>query len=272
MNRFLRLFRFGNGVMGILGVIIGAFIAVGFDIGDHLQNLIISCFVVLAFMAGGNSLNDYIDREIDKTAHPERPLPKGEIAPRTALYIGVSGIIIACVLSILMMSLIATIIVVIAAALMVSYELALKQRGFVGNVTIAVLTGMIFLFGGAVVGNVEGNFIIAAMAALVSIGREIAKDIQDMESDEGRKTLPMMIGVKNAAIVGAVFFILGPVLSVWPLIDQTFGILYYSVFIADAIFIYSAFIIFRKADVSQKMAKYAMFIALIAFVLGVIVW
>ena len=270
MNRFLRLFRFGNGIMGILGVVIGAFIAVGFDIGDHIQNLIISCGVILAFMAGGNSLNDYIDREIDKTAHPDRPLPKGEIAPQTALYIGISGLVIASLLSLAMVSLTVTVIVVVAAILMVSYELFLKQRGFVGNIVIAVLTGMIFLFGGAVVDNVEGNIIIAAMAALVSVGREIAKDIQDMSSDEGRKTLPMMIGVKGACVVAAVFFILGPVLSVWPLIDQTFGWMYSAVFVADAIFIYSAFIIFRKADVSQKAAKIAMFIALIAFVLGVI--
>jgi geranylgeranylglycerol-phosphate geranylgeranyltransferase len=256
--------------MGILGVVIGAFIAVGFDIEDHVLNLIISSGVVLAFMAGGNSLNDYIDREIDKTAHPERPLPKGEIAPKTALIIGASGLIIACVLSLAMLSVLVTLIVVIAAALMISYELFLKQRGFVGNIVIAILTGMIFLFGGAVVGNIEGNFIIAAMAALVSIGREIAKDIQDMGSDEGRDTLPMRIGVKKAAAVGAAFFIIGPALSVWPLIDQTFGWLYCIVFVADAIFIYSAFIIFRKADVSQKAAKYAMLIALIAFVLGVI--
>jgi geranylgeranylglycerol-phosphate geranylgeranyltransferase len=258
--------------MGILGVMIGAFIAVGFAIGDHVQDIIISCGVVLAFMAGGNSLNDYIDREIDKTAHPERPLPKGEIEPRTALIIGVSGLAIASLLSVAMMSVIATLTVVTAAVLMVSYELFFKQRGFVGNVIIGVLTGMIFLFGGAVVGNVEGNFIIAAMAALVSIGREIAKDIQDMDSDEGRKTLPIMIGAKKAAVIAAVFFILGPVLSVWPLIDQSFGWLYCIVFAADAIFIYSAFIIFRKADVSQRMAKIAMLIALIAFVLGVIRW
>ena len=270
MNRFLRLFRFGNGVMGILGVVIGAFIAVGFDIGDHVLNLIISSAVVLAFMAGGNSLNDYIDREIDRTAHPERPLPTGEIAPRTALAIGISGLAAAPLLSVLMMSVIVTAIVAVAAALMVSYELFLKQRGFVGNVVIAVLTGMIFLFGGAVVDNVEGNLIIAAMAALVSVGREIAKDIQDMGSDEGRKTLPMMIGVKRAAAVAAAFFILGPVLSIWPLADGMFGWLYCVVFAADAIFIYSAFIIFRRADVSQKTAKFAMLIALIAFVLGVI--
>jgi len=270
VNRFLRLFRFGNGIMGILGVIIAGFIAVGFDIGDHVLNLIISCGVILAFMAGGNSLNDYIDIEIDKTAHPERPLPGGEITPRTAQIIGISGIIIACALSVAMLSVLVTVIVIIAAALMVSYEFLLKQRGFIGNITIAVLTGMIFLFGGAVVGNIGGNIIIAAMAALVSIGREIAKDIQDMDSDEGRKTLPMMIGVKNASIVAAVFFIIGVALSAWPLIDNMFGWLYSIVFVADALFIYSAFIIFRKADVSQKMAKYAMFIALIAFVLGVV--
>ena len=77
MNRFLRLFRFGNGIMGILGVIIGAFIAVGFDIGEHAVNLIIASAVVMIFMAGGNSLNDYVDREIDRTAHPDRPLPAG---------------------------------------------------------------------------------------------------------------------------------------------------------------------------------------------------
>jgi geranylgeranylglycerol-phosphate geranylgeranyltransferase len=270
VNRFLRLFRFGNGIMGILGVVIGAFIAVGFDIGGHVLNILISGAVVIIFMAGGNSLNDYIDREIDKTAHPDRPLPRGEIAPRTALIIGVAGLAAASLLSVAMMSVAVTAIVVIAAALMVSYELFLKQRGFAGNITIAVLTGMIFLFGGAVVGNMEGNYVIAAMAALVSVGREIAKDIEDMGSDEGRKTLPMAIGVKKAAAVGAAFFVLGPALSVWPLIDQTFGWLYCIVFVADAIFIYSAFIIFRKADVSQKMAKYAMLIALIAFVLGVI--
>ncbi|AIZ56961.1 digeranylgeranylglyceryl phosphate synthase [Candidatus Methanoplasma termitum] len=270
MNRFLRLFRLGNGIMGILGVIIGAFIAVGFDIGDHVLNLIIAGGVILAFIIGGNSINDYIDVEIDRTAHPERPLPRGEISPTTARNIGIAGLVVSCALSVAMLSIIVTAIVLIAAVLMISYELLLKQRGFIGNVVIAILTGMIFLFGGAVVNSLESNIIIAAMAALVSIGREIAKDIQDMESDEGRKTLPMAIGKKNAAMIGAVFFILGPVLSIWPIFDDMFGWLYYIVFIADALFIYSAFIIFRRADVSQKVAKYAMFIALIAFVLGVV--
>jgi geranylgeranylglycerol-phosphate geranylgeranyltransferase len=270
MKEYLRLFRLGNGIIGILGVVIGAFIAVGLDIGDFVYEIVVGCLIVIAFIAGGNSLNDYVDREIDKIGHPERPLPMGEISPRTALYLGIAGLVLAVLLTLLLVSLLVTVVVVIAAVMMVSYELFLKQRGFVGNLVIAVLTGLVFLFGGSVVGNIEGNLVIAAMAALVNVGREIAKDIEDMSSDVGRTTLPMKIGVRNACIIGAAFFIAGPILSIWPLIDHTFGWLYCVVFVADAIFIYTAFLIFGKAHTAQKLAKPAMLIALVAFVLGVV--
>ena len=96
MNAYLRLFRFGNGLMGILGVIIGAFLASGTGLVDYVWNLVIASAVVISFMAGGNALNDYIDREIDKVGHPERPLPRGEITPRAALVCGVGGLALAC--------------------------------------------------------------------------------------------------------------------------------------------------------------------------------
>lgn len=270
MNKYLRLFRLGNGIMGIIGVIVAAFMAIGLDIGDHVQNLVISCFIVIAFIIGGNSLNDYIDREIDKTGHPDRPLPMGEIEPKIAFYIGIGGLVAAVVLSVLMWDLTCTIVVIVASILMLAYEVGLKQRGFVGNITIAALTGMVFLFGGAVVENIEGNFIVALMAALVSVGREIAKDIEDMESDEGRRTLPMSIGKRNAAIIASIFFIAGPILSIYPIYADMFGYLYYLVFAADAMFIYAAIILHTDAHKCQKTAKYAMMVALVAFILGVI--
>lgn len=271
MNKYLRLFRLGNGIMGIIGVIIGAFIAAGTDIGDHLLNLILSCFVVIAFIAGGNSLNDYIDRDLDKTGHPERPLPMGEIAPKNALYCGIGGLAIACLLSLLMRPIEISIVVILASIFMIAYEMYLKQRGFVGNIIIAILTGMLFLFGGAVVNNIQGCVIVAAMAMLVNVGREIAKDIEDIESDKGeRKTLPMKIGVKNASIIAAIFFIAGPILSIYPLFTDMFNVFYAIVIVADAMFIYCAWLLFTDAHKSQKMAKNAMLVALLAFILGVI--
>ena len=126
-----------------------------------------------------------------------------------------------------------------------------------------------FLLGGAVVGSFTDNLIVALMATLVSIGREISKDIEDMDSDEGRKTLPMSIGTRNAAILACIFFVAGPVLSIQPMIAGTYGILYYTVVIADALFLVCAASVFKDPHKAQKTAKKAMIVALVSFILGV---
>lgn len=267
--------------MGVVGVIVGAFIASGLDILDYWIGIVISSIIVLIFMAGGNALNDYIDREIDVSAHPDRPIPMGEIDPITARNLGMSFMILAVLIGILAQilsiylefmfwDLLSLIIVVAASTLMVSYEVFLKQRGFVGNVTIALLTGMVFLLGGAVCNNVMAVVPIALMAMLVNIGREISKDIEDLDSDEGRNTLPMKIGTRNAAVVASFSFLFGVALSIWPLLDGSMNYLYLLILAADAMFIYAAFIVFKSAYESQRVAKMAMAVALLAFVIGVI--
>lgn len=281
MNRYFRLFRFGNGVMGVIGVIVGAFIASGFGIIDYWIGIFISCAIVLIFMAGGNAINDYIDRDIDVVAHPDRPIPRGEIKPLMARNLGISFLVLAVLIGILAQALsmymdfifwdlLSVAIVVIASTLMISYEMFLKQRGFIGNVTIAVLTGMIFLLGGAVCNNVIVVIPIALMAMLVNIGREVSKDIEDLDSDEGRNTLPMRIGTRNAAVVASLSFLFGVALSIWPLLDGSMNHLYLLILAADVMFIYAAFIVFRNAYESQRVAKIAMAVALLAFVIGVI--
>ena len=270
VNKYLQLFRTGNAVMGIIGVTVASFMAAGTGIADAWVNLLISAVVVFMFICGGNALNDYIDSEIDKTAHPERPIPSGRMTRKAALRAAVVMLGGAVVVSFLTVDAECILIVVIACVLMVAYEMALKQRGFVGNVTIAVLTGMMFLLGGAVVCDAADNVIVALMALLVSVGREIAKDIEDMESDEGdRYTLPMRIGPRNAAALACVFFVAGPLLSVAPMLWHSYGPLYYAVVVADAVFVYCAAVVFSNPHKAQKFAKLAMVVALVAFILGV---
>ncbi len=268
VNAYLQLFRMGNAVMGAIGVLVATFMAVGTGMFDQIINLILCVLVVFSFICGGNALNDYIDHEIDKTAHPERPVPSGRLSRKNAYYAGILMMVLAVVLSLFTKDLESIVIVIVASVLMICYELFLKQRGFVGNFTIAVLTGMMFLLGGAVVGKMESNIIVALMAMLVSIGREISKDIEDMDSDEGRKTLPMSIGVKNSSILAAIFFVAGPVLSILPLVQHTYGILYATVLVADLLFVFCAVKVFSDPHKAQKMAKVGMIVALLAFILG----
>ena len=55
-----------------------------------------------------------------------------------------------------------------------------------------------------------------------------------------------------------------------PIIQGTFSQLYYTVLVADAMFIYTAIILFSEPHKAQRMAKYAMIVALVAFILGAI--
>src|SRR5690606_20490439 len=158
----------------------------------------------------------------------------------------IGALFVSCILSLILKDLLSKVLVKIACILMISYELLLTQRGFVGNITIAVLTGMVFLLGGAIVGHIEHSYVVEIVATLVSIGREITKDIEDMDGDKGRSTLPMKIGKKNAGLIAAFFFIAGPTLSLWPVLDNTLGYPYLTVLVADAMFIYAALILFKN--------------------------
>ncbi len=272
MNPYLQMFRMGNAVMGAIGLLVACFMAAGTDAfaSEYLVNMALCAAVVVVFVAGGNSINDSIDYEIDKTSHPERPVPMGRITPKQAHVTGISLLLLSVIISIFTFDAACIAIVVIASVLMYLYEVLLKQRGFIGNITIAVLTGMVFLLGSAIVHDVWANLAPALMAGLVTVGREICKDIEDMEGDEGRYTLPMMIDKRAAALVAVLFFVAGPVLSIWPMITDQYGPLYYVVVIADVLFLYAAYLGLRDPHGGQKMAKKGMIFGLLAFIAGAI--
>ena len=270
MNKYLRLFRLGNVLIGSFAILIAAFMAAGTSMIDHWVNLIIGFFVVFCFIAGGNSLNDYVDVEIDRTAHPTRPVPSGQLTAIQARNIGIGMLVLSALLSLLTLDPYSIGIVIIAVVLMFSYEMYSKQRGLIGNITIAVMSGMVFLLAGALVGDWTANIAVGGMAALVTVGREISKDIEDMDSDIGRRTLPMSVGVRNASIIASIFYIAGPILSWYPLVQDPANYMYYSVILADIAFFYCAYKVLSDPHTAQKKAKIGMLFGLLAFILSAI--
>lgn len=269
MNRFIQLFRVGNCIMGVVGLLLAILVAAGTHILEDPEVLLISSGVVFLFIIGGNSLNDYLDREIDRSAHPERPLPSGRMRPGTALYISIVAFTLSLALSLLLWDVASILIVVSAVAIMLAYELRTKKMGLAGNLSIAWLTGALFLLGGAVVGRMEATLAIAAMAFLATLGREIVKDVQDMGSDFDRRTLPQRIGATRAGWVASTAFLIAVSLSFEPVVAGLFGLEYLAmVLVADAIFIYCSIVHFRNPRQGQRWAKYGMLVALAAFLVG----
>jgi geranylgeranylglycerol-phosphate geranylgeranyltransferase len=258
----------------MLGVFVGAIIGVGFSISDFWSDLIISLIAVFVFMAGANSLNDYFDRKTDKVNHPERPIPSGEISSSFAKNFGILLLLIS-IFSGIFINLTSFLIVCLAVILIIGYETGLKKKGLVGNITISILVGLLFIFGGSVVNSLDLNIILAVMAALATLCREIVKDIEDIKGDIDRHTLPKKIGVKPAGKVAAASLLTAVIISPLPYFSELFpssmtfnavGFHYLIVVIAaDIVFLKSIIDIDSNAKNSSNLLKIGMVIALAAF-------
>ena len=236
---------------------------------DYAVEVVLSMAIVVLFTGAGNALNDYFDREVDKVAHPERPIPMGLVAPKSALALSVVMFSATAVTSVFV-NIWSVLIVVSSIVFMVAYETLLKAEGLAGNLVISWLTGALFLFGGAAVDGMEVAWVLAALAFLATLGREIVKDVQDIEGDRGsRTTLPMRVGAKRAGVVASAAFAAAVLLSPVPYILELLSIWYVPVVaVADAMFIYCAAVHFADPGKGQKVAKLAMLAALVAFLLG----
>ncbi len=262
MKAYWEILRPFNCMMAAAAAIIGLAIAGG--VTPKAAALI---FLAVFLVTGaGNTVNDYYDRNIDAINRPGRPIPSGRIGPQAALHYSLALFVAGCILA----GNVSSICLVLAAfnsALLFLYARSLKATPLAGNVCVAFLTGSTFLFGGAAAGSAGllANRIPFALSFLISMSREIAKDIEDMAGDRagGARTLPLMAGERLSAGLAAAFALVAVALSFF----APFGHLYMViVIVADLFFMLSVRMIVRgDASGAQKALKKGMAVALAAF-------
>ena len=214
MKHYFDLTRPGNAVLTAIAVIAGGFIAIGPDIIDFQKEMIICCISAMMLVGGGNALNDYNDRESDKENHPERPIPSGKISADTALtfaqtLLGLGLVILLITLDNKMPFVIAF----IGMVTLVAYEGRLKATGISGNIAVGFMSGAVFLYAGMAVANPGPTLWLFGLAFLATISREIIKDIQDLEGDKDRFTLPARIGIDASLNIAIGILIIAILLS-----------------------------------------------------------
>ena len=214
MNPYLALTRPGNVFLTAIAVIAGTFIAAGDNIVDFQIEIMIAVISAMMLVGGGNALNDYNDRESDKENHPERPIPAGLVSAEDTLIF--SRMLLAGGLLLVLFGLankLPFIIALIGTITLISYENNLKARGLSGNIAVGFMSGAVFLFAGMVVNDPGPTLWIFGLAVLATISREIIKDIQDLEGDSDRFTLPARIGITNSLILAGTILIIAWSLS-----------------------------------------------------------
>ncbi len=270
MNPYLEILRPGNAVMAVIAIFLMAVIS-----GQFTLEALMAAVVVFLVTGAGNSINDYFDHKIDAINKPERPIPSGRIALKMALIYSLLLFIIGIIIGFLI-NWILGIIALLASLLMIYYARDLKTKCLIGNMSISFLTGLCFVFGGVAVGQILVSIYLGIYAFLMTMAREIVKDMEDLEGDkeEGATTLPIIYGKRTSAIIAAIFMLIASLTSPILYFMGIFNIFYIIILIiAIVVFVVGAMSILRDQSLKNtrkisKRIKMGMAIVFLAFALG----
>lgn len=195
----LMLVRPVNCAIAFVSVLVGA----GMAGKDADAGRVLAAGLSAACIAGGgNALNDACDEAADRINQPDRPIPSGQISRRAAVNLAVMLFSLGAGMS---AGLGAKAFCVALAAVggLVAYDVALKRVPVAGNVAVSGISGLALLYGGVAVNRVDAALVPAGFAFLFHLGREMVKDIEDVQGDAavGAKSVAVAWGVRPALMM-----------------------------------------------------------------------
>ncbi|MDX1938150.1 MAG: geranylgeranylglycerol-phosphate geranylgeranyltransferase [Flavihumibacter sp.] len=235
---FLRLVRWPNLVFIVLTQLLFYYCIVtpalqpgaSNTLTPFLLGLLIASSVLIA--AAGYIINDYFDLNIDQVNKPEAIVINKIIRRRWAiiwhLSLSAIGVVLAFYVGYKISNLLLGVLNLICVLLLWVYSTSLKKRLLMGNIVISLLTAWVVL----VIYFCEFNavkwldaasagyqhylqrlfrlaVIYSGFAFIISLIREVVKDIEDMQGDAkyGCRTMPIVWGVPASKMFVAVWLV-----------------------------------------------------------------
>ena len=274
LTHYIALLRPSNFIITVASVFVSCILA-----GGRIEQTPVMFLASLAaglIGGGGMVVNDIFDVEIDRINKPMRPLPSGAISAGSAALFYASLSAVGLLLN-LFLHPSAQFIASAAVVLIFFYSSTLKSTPLFGNLMVGFLTGLAFLYGGAAVGDMGRAIIPALFAFLINVGREVIKDMEDIEGDakQSAVTFPIKYGMRAASLVAMAFLLAVVGATIIPFINHQYGVNYF-VLVMLGVNCVIAFVLFSLwKDTSPKnlhrlstILKYDMIVGLIAIYLG----
>lgn len=153
------------------------------------------------------AVNDWYDRHVDAINQPERPIPSGRIAGKWGLYVALIGSALSLVLGAVLgfWVFIATIVGLMCAWGYSAPPFRFKMSGWVGPGVVALsYEGLSWFTGASVMSAGLPDARVLIIILLYSIGAHGIMTLNDFKAVEGDtamgvRSLPVTLGVKNAA-------------------------------------------------------------------------
>ncbi len=182
-------------------------------------------FASLCIAAAGYIINDYFDLNIDQVNKPSHLIIEKYIKRRWAivlhLILSFTGFAVSCYVGYLIKNIYIPFFNLFAIAALWFYSTTFKRKLLIGNILISLLTAWVILVltlaeykNENLLANINTNgrlfkisFLYAGFAFVISLIREVVKDMEDMEGDAryGCATMPIVWGIPVSKVFSAVW-------------------------------------------------------------------
>jgi len=184
---------------------------------QHLDLAVLGLGIPFLIIGASMAINDYHDYEADRiNKRMDRPLVRNaNLNPQHVLFGSLLMIALGIIFSIILFSdnYFVTIGVAFFSFLSISYNLWTKEKGLIGNATVALSnTAPYLLTLIALDARDPDTILVVTVMAIITfcgvIGRELVKGIMDIEGDRitNSRTFAVQFGSKRAIQLASVFF------------------------------------------------------------------
>ncbi|GAP43232.1 4-hydroxybenzoate polyprenyltransferase [Lentimicrobium saccharophilum] len=282
---FIRLIRWPNLIIIIITQYLLRYAIIGriYDaegLAPAMSNYLfaILVFTTVLIAAAGYVINDYFDLRTDAVNHPDSQVLGRSIRQRRAIIYHIALNVVALVAGVFLAwkagSLKLAFIFLMIIILLWLYSVRYKKTVLWGNLAVAFMSAMVVLIVWlfefymlrqqpdqfiAIYGNMKMIsryfFVYAIFAFLISLMREIIKDMEDVKGDQltGCNTLAVVHGIKSAKIIALVTGLFTGMLVVTAVLKlHSAGMILPAVYFAAVVFIPLLFICYRIIPATDK--------------------
>ncbi len=243
--------------------------------------LLLLCLSSICIAAAGYIINDYFDINIDEINKPRKMVVGRSMSRRHALlwhlFLSITGLAIGAYVSVQLGNWLVGIGNLACVVLLWFYSTSFKRKLLIGNIVISALTAWVILvllvaelpgwWTGEWVNETEKatvarlsriGVLYAAFAFIISLIREVIKDLEDLEGDrkDGCTSMPIVWGTQASKVFAGVWLV---VLIVSLVITQVYVIQFgwwLSALYIILLVTIPLLLIFRKLPLAQSSVDY----------------
>ena len=222
---YITIIRPLNVILGGVTIVISSFIV---QYNGPISYLFFAVLVVMFYTAGANTLNDYFDYKIDKINRPDRAISSGLVLRNHALIFSLFAFIIGTLFALQLNKNSQLVSVGVSLPLIIGYNAKLKNFPLIGNIVVALILSLSFIYAGFVFDNIKPLIIPALLAFGLTLIREIVKDMADVIGDKAvaLKTFPIIYGENKTIVLCTALSALLGIGSFVPFITGYYNIFY----------------------------------------------